>query len=315
MNGDGGARVVYRRRVQLRSASTDAEYSAVPADAEPGGWRTQYELVDYAQLPTWLRDNPFVLRHYRSNFSLALCAKSMVRLHNETVNIWSHLIGLPFFFIFYNWVLDATSFHGAPFVERVWLLCYLAGASSSLLCSGIFHTCLCHSRPVSLLVARLDYTGIALLVMGALLPGIWYGYRCFPLLRLVYLVANVAAGIATLVTLNMSFFYVPANRWLRSMVFAAFIGCGTVPSVHALVLFERTDELFVIETHLLLMYACIVAGGAVYCLRIPERWWPGAFDIWGHSHQLWHVFSLVGAVVHAFNCERMFRLNLCPGRA
>jgi adiponectin receptor len=32
--------------------------------------------------------------------------------------------------------------------------------------------------------------------------------------------------------------------------------------------------------------------------RIPERWRPGAFDIWGNSHQLFHLFAILGAVMH-----------------
>ena len=30
-------------------------------------------------------------------------------------------------------------------------------------------------------------------------------------------------------------------------------------------------------------------GFALFVLRVPERFLPGAFDIFGHSHQLWHV--------------------------
>lgn len=32
--------------------------------------------------------------------------------------------------------------------------------------------------------------------------------------------------------------------------------------------------------------------------RIPERWRPGRFDIWGASHQIFHVCAVLGAALH-----------------
>ena len=43
----------------------------------------------------------------------------------------------------------------------------------------------------------------------------------------------------------------------------------------------------------------LMQGGAVvYALRIPERWRPGAFDIYFHSHQLFHIAVIIAAAVH-----------------
>lgn len=33
-------------------------------------------------------------------------------------------------------------------------------------------------------------------------------------------------------------------------------------------------------------------------LRIPERWRPGQFDIWGSSHQIFHVLVVCAATAH-----------------
>ena len=33
-------------------------------------------------------------------------------------------------------------------------------------------------------------------------------------------------------------------------------------------------------------------------IRMPEAWRPGKFDIWGHSHQIFHVFMVVGLTIH-----------------
>lgn len=46
------------------------------------------------------------------------------------------------------------------------------------------------------------------------------------------------------------------------------------------------------------MAVAYAAGAVVYVSRVPERWKPGAFDLAGHSHQIFHVFVLVGALIH-----------------
>jgi adiponectin receptor len=33
-------------------------------------------------------------------------------------------------------------------------------------------------------------------------------------------------------------------------------------------------------------------------LRLTEAWRPGSFDIWGHSHQIFHVGMAIGLTVH-----------------
>ena len=33
----------------------------------------------------------------------------------------------------------------------------------------------------------------------------------------------------------------------------------------------------------------ITMGSYVYNYKVPECWSPGRYDLWGHSHQIWHV--------------------------
>mmetsp|Transcript_22448 Transcript_22448/g.24976 ORF Transcript_22448/g.24976 Transcript_22448/m.24976 type:complete len:92 (+) Transcript_22448:429-704(+) len=38
--------------------------------------------------------------------------------------------------------------------------------------------------------------------------------------------------------------------------------------------------------------AVYIFGAFVYAIRFPEKWYPGRFDLCGHSHNLWHGFVL-----------------------
>ncbi len=48
--------------------------------------------------PAYLRDNEFILRGYRIGFNTKTkIIKSLFMLHNESVNVWSHLFGMLVF--------------------------------------------------------------------------------------------------------------------------------------------------------------------------------------------------------------------------
>ncbi|XVF17504.1 hypothetical protein REPUB_Repub10bG0128600 [Reevesia pubescens] len=55
------------------------------------------QLVKYHSLPGYLRDNEYIVGHYRSEWPMKQILLSMFTIHNETLNVWTHLIG---FFIF-----------------------------------------------------------------------------------------------------------------------------------------------------------------------------------------------------------------------
>ncbi|XP_021714484.1 heptahelical transmembrane protein 4-like [Chenopodium quinoa] len=59
--------------------------------------KVKYQLVEYHSLPGYLRDNEYIKGHYRANWPLKQAFFSIFTLHNETLNVWTHLIGFFFF--------------------------------------------------------------------------------------------------------------------------------------------------------------------------------------------------------------------------
>lgn len=69
--------------------------------------------LTWSQLPEiWRRrDNIHLLRGYRPlNESYTQCLASLFHIHNETVNIWTHLLGIPLFLLsgLYLWMIVST---------------------------------------------------------------------------------------------------------------------------------------------------------------------------------------------------------------
>jgi adiponectin receptor len=58
--------------------------------------------------PAFLVDNEYILRGYRINFNTKkkIC-RSLFLLHNETVNVWSHIIGV---FVFIGLMIWSSAF-------------------------------------------------------------------------------------------------------------------------------------------------------------------------------------------------------------
>lgn len=57
-------------------------------------WAAGWLVVHHNHLPKWLRDNDFLVKGHRPPMnSFWKCFKSVFRVHTETGNIWTHLLG------------------------------------------------------------------------------------------------------------------------------------------------------------------------------------------------------------------------------
>ncbi|RUS25486.1 hypothetical protein BC938DRAFT_472082 [Jimgerdemannia flammicorona] len=130
-------------------------------------------IVNWEELPHWMQDNIFIHTGYRpENFSYVKCLKSLFYLHNEWVNIWSHLLGAIGFiillFVTYYVVFQPLS-ETLRWTDIAVFYAFLAGAITCLGLSASFHTYMCHSEGASAMWNRCDYVGIRLVLPCRLL--------------------------------------------------------------------------------------------------------------------------------------------------
>lgn len=96
-----------RRQPSARDDGNTAKNAAVAAARSAAGLPTRRRVVrrrvdpssftPYNQLPAHLKDNPHILNYYRSGYNFKRSVWSLFSLHNETGNIWTHLIGFIIF--------------------------------------------------------------------------------------------------------------------------------------------------------------------------------------------------------------------------
>ncbi|RLM98906.1 heptahelical transmembrane protein 4-like isoform X1 [Panicum miliaceum] len=351
--------------------------------------KSKCELIRYDALPDWLKDNEFIHGYYRCEWPMKETILSIFSIHNETLNVWSHLIGFLLFLCLTvftamviprdgssssSWSSRSSSAYWGDLVEMAnmtvalrhealaacfllppsaaagpglsedgqqiptscppntssshhrhhgiqiqqdttgtatdalaaaepvtrWpLFAYLGGAMLCLLTSSACHLILCHSERTAYVTLRLDYAGIASLIVTSFYPLAYYSFLCAPALRRLYMGSITALGAAAATVSLVPAFQAPELRPLRAALFSCMGASGVVPIAHKLMLYGGTAPGAVASAaYEALMGALYGLGVAVYAARVPERWAPGRFDLVGHSHQLFHLFVVAGAYAH-----------------
>lgn len=147
------------------------------------------KTVLWSDLPKWMHDNHYIHSGYRpQSNSYYTSATSIGSLHNETVNIWTHLIGavaagISAVALFYA---ITPRFELATTQDVMVFSCFFLGAVTCLGMSATYHTISNHSEAVAKFGNRLDYMGIIFLIWGSFIPSIYYGFSVEPKLVRVY---------------------------------------------------------------------------------------------------------------------------------
>ncbi|RWW04220.1 hypothetical protein GW17_00032567 [Ensete ventricosum] len=223
--------------------------------------KDQQKLLSYEELPDYMKENEYIRYHYRAEWPIRNALLSLFSWHNETLNIWT------------------------------------AANLNLIYCSGCHLLC-CHSHRLNLFLLRMDYVGIAVMIVTSFFPPIYYIFQCDPHWQVTYLVAISAMGFVTVFTLLSPQLSTGEFRAYRALLFAGMGLSGIVPAVHAAVVNwgeTRRNVTLAYETAMATSY---LTGTIFYVTRVPERWKPGWFDLAGHSHQIFHAFVIAGAVAH-----------------
>lgn len=105
------------------------------------------------QVPPWYATE-CMLHGYRPISQCWLqCLYSAFHLHNETGNIWTHLLA-ALMFLSLCWKTDFVAIGAISLKDQLVLQAYLAGTVTCMTLSTVFHVFYSHSRPVYKLLAR-----------------------------------------------------------------------------------------------------------------------------------------------------------------
>ena len=157
------------------------------APAVGGGDGSVFPLTRIELTPDWLIYNESVHTGYRQwDVSVGAALRSLFQIHNETGNIWTHMLGLVGF-VALGWRTMAHGIPEAAPLERLAIAAMFFGVITCMAFSVVYHTFNSVSRPVHDALLRLDYTGITVQIFTSFVPVVTYSHYCDVQLQQRYL--------------------------------------------------------------------------------------------------------------------------------
>lgn len=276
-------------------------------------------LYDYHEAPPFLLGNPHIKSGYRGYLPTKLCLKSLFTLHNESINIWSHLLVGLFFFIHYftDYSLVRTD-DNTTIYDQLAFFTMIAAVQIAMFASAAYHLFNCQSEEAHFRFLLTDCIGIAIGLSGCFFPVMHYAFYCFPELKVFYgVILGSMFGTAGYVV-TRPWFGEKQYTYFRIVTYSVVALSGIIPSAHWTVLHGlKSDIVATFIPRIVLLYAFGGAGAFFYVTRIPEVLLPGRFDFIGHSHQIWHILAALVFIVGHKTQQDLFvwvSSHPCPGQ-
>ncbi|KAL2062737.1 hypothetical protein VTL71DRAFT_5809 [Oculimacula yallundae] len=301
----------------LSTAAIHVSETKVRKDAP--GIKEPIILLRWDELLDWQQDNQHIHTGYRpASNSHRQSIHSLAYLHNETVNIFTHLAGMIIAAVLciVSYIIARSRYSTASvsdvFAMGAFFMC-------AILCLGIsasYHTLSNHSMKVNNLCNKLDLLGIVLLIWGSMVSIIYYGWYCERTIKIAYCTMITVFGAASAYLTLSPEVRAPKWRAFRALMFVLLGLSAFIPVVHGVFLYGMTvvNVRIAFIPWLLTEGLMYILGALVYAARFPESRFPGKFDIWGSSHQIFHVLVVLGAAAHLVALVHSFDYNHTSGR-
>lgn len=250
------------------------------------------------EVPEDFRDIAILSGYRRPGSSFTTCVRSLFKLHNETFNVWTHLISSSFYVYF---LLDQSS--GLLQSDDYTILCLLVTCCLFPFGSAIAHLFNCMSPVARHVCFMIDYLSISLYAFGACcankvyaLPRSWQGGQFDNLFLICMFVSCVGCVFVSCQTRFMP--VCRKTKILRLGAFALPYFLGMTPCMYR-VLYCDIDNSCPGASYYSQHFFDTIFTVTFYGGHIPEIFFPGCFDIFFQSHSIFHVVVVVGTFHHA----------------
>lgn len=261
-------------------------------------------LCKFHELPIWQRDNDKILSGYvKETNSFKRCFKSLFYFHNESINVYSHLIPSFIYIVMAIFCFDKLCikvFPSTSLYDYIFINVFLLGCATCLMFSGCFHCLKQHSEAQSILWSKIDYLGIIVLISCSMISVIYYGYFDHPDMMWSFITMVLVLGtICSLVVTNDTF---NQQHWkpVRATFFILFALSGLIPMIFGIIKFGYLEVLNRICLKFIWLETIFyLLGAVIYGCKLPESiLLPGTVDLLGNSHQMFHLMVVIGSICH-----------------
>ncbi|CAG7726757.1 unnamed protein product [Allacma fusca] len=245
-------------------------------------------LLGLQDMPTHLQFNRHVHSGYRPLHDFKGCCGSLFYIHNETVNIITHVIPIVWVLLYWRSMYPWEEIQGNSFLNVLgWS--HVIASISPWLGSVIYHLFMNHRGGAKLynLLLRFDMFGIWVTECFGALTNLSASTWCLPgnfqsVIIIMYAIGSVwglqkALTAWTPMGRRMCFAPVFVTRLLGFFLRISKYGGGE-PDVLLYVILQDVVSLI---------------GGMIGVIRVPEKWFPGKLDLFCNSHHIMHVLVVL----------------------
>jgi adiponectin receptor len=231
---------------------------------------------------------PYIETGYRANYGLCDCLLSTFTFHNESANIWTHIIPfiLEVIYLIYSIEQCLSDLPFGAFVS-----CW-TGILGLLICLGssiLYHIGGALPQATHDFLLQVDMSGVIFNAVGLTICWIYFGLvHMNEQLMVAYF---FFLGIVTIVGMTMASMsgHPEYGLKLRSLGISSFLLLNLIPIIHLLCIVPQ--DLFDIGIWFLFAYPMVGAGMFFYLSKIPECYTPYFVDNLSiTSHTIWHIF-------------------------
>ena len=173
-----GPEIKKRHVPDVNRSTTEAPTNQPKAEARNVTWH---------EVSEWQLDNRYILSGYRPEKADYLeIFTSLTFLHNETCNVYTHLVGallLPLIATAFMRALPEPQFLNVSGTDYVMFGIFFWCAESCLVFSATYHLMGSHSHNVEQFWHGMDLLGIVVVTVGTFVSGIYYIFICEPSLQ------------------------------------------------------------------------------------------------------------------------------------
>ncbi|RKP31740.1 HlyIII-domain-containing protein [Metschnikowia bicuspidata] len=189
----------------------------------------QTEYLHYYQLPLSWRENRYIINGYRFSLTHMAMLKSILYFnHNETWNIWTHLLGgIAVTYLGLVHYPSTAAYSKSSFADNTIMALYILAALKCLVSSVLWHTYSTFARlAIRTRFACIDYTGITVLVTCSVISAEYCCLYNYPKLLAIFMGLSIVAGLAGFVFNWSNYFDHPDCRPLRIGFYVCLAALG-----------------------------------------------------------------------------------------
>jgi adiponectin receptor len=262
------------------------------------------EYLPYEIVPDWSKDNPYILSHYRqTGKTWEYYLSSIFKLHNETANIWTHILASLGYLSFLIWsIVEYRNVIETYTIQAIIFYSYIIFSFICFTFSSIMHTFYPISEKICNRLMSLDYSGIFINMTSTISAFIYFSFYCnIVYQKLYFILLTTVTFIIMSIFIKYNCLTAPQLKPFRTFLFCIYGISLTAPIIHRLTVSLQNDSYFLDELRLCLLSIMLyIVGICFYITLIPEKFKAGKFDLIGNSHNIFHLFVLCGNGVYTY---------------